>query len=71
MKTKYNIRNLDCAHCASKIQDAIEKIPQVDSVTVNFLTQKLILESSCPADEIMPEIQKIIKKIEPDCEIVL
>ena len=71
MKTKYNINNIDCAHCATKIEDAIGKIPQVDTVTVNFLTQKMVIGSSCPIDDIMPAIKKIIKKIEPDCEVSL
>lgn len=37
--------DLDCAHCADKIQNAVQKIDGVTSVTVNFLGQKMILEA--------------------------
>ena len=44
----------------------------VKSVSVNFLMQKLTLEADDAAfDEIVKKAQKAIKKIEPDCKIVL
>ena len=43
MKKVYKIE-VDCAVCANKIQDAICKIEGVKSVSVNFMTQKMILD---------------------------
>ena len=72
MKKIFKIKNLECAHCAAKMQKEIEKLDGVNSVAVNFLMQKLVLDASDEKyDEILIGAKKIIKKIEPDCEIVL
>jgi copper chaperone CopZ len=72
MKKVFKLEELDCAHCAAKMQTAIAKIDGVQSVSVNFLMQKLTLEADDAAfDEIVKKAQKAIKKIEPDCKIVL
>ena len=72
MKKVFKLEELDCAHCAAKMQTAIAKIDGVKSVSVNFLMQKLTLEADDAAfEEIVKKAQKAIKKIEPDCKIVL
>ena len=45
MKKTFELEDLDCAHCAQKMQDAIAKIEGVTSVNVNFLAQKMTLEA--------------------------
>lgn len=70
MKIKAKIQDLCCANCAAKIEEKIAKLEGVESVTVNFLTEKMILnaeESKFP--EIKEQIEKIVHKIEPDVEI--
>lgn len=72
MKKTFNLEELDCANCAAKMEAAINKIDGVTSATVSFMTQKLTIE----ADEkdfpkILKEAQKVIKKVEPDCRIIL
>lgn len=69
----YNVilKNLDCANCAAKIENAINKIEGIDEVSVNFMTNKMIF--SCSEDKldlIEKEIINIIKRIEPDVEVV-
>ena len=72
MKKVFKVKNLECAHCAAKMQKEIEKLDGVNSASVNFLTQKFILDVADEKyDEIILSSRKIIKKIEPDCEIVL
>ena len=65
MKKKFRLEGLDCANCAAKIERAINELDGVKEATVNFMTQKLIIEGE---DEKMPEIvqaaEKIVKKIE-------
>ena len=39
------MEDLDCANCARKMEDAIRKIQGVESVSINFLTQKMTLEA--------------------------
>ena len=70
MKKVFKLEHLGCANCSAKMERAINKIDGVNSVTVNFITQKLIIESEEQGfDDILESIQKIIKKIEPDCTI--
>ena len=72
MKKKFKLENLDCANCAAKMEDAIRKLPGVNSATVSFMTQKLTLDADdARFDEILQQAVKICKKVEPDCTIVL
>lgn len=72
MKKIYNMTDLECASCASKIEDNIKKIDGVESVSVNFFTQKLTLEADeNKIDEILKKAIKICRKIEPDCRIIV
>ena len=70
MKKIYRMENLDCAHCAAKMENAIAKLDGVIAVTVNFMAQKLVLEAEDDKfDAIFAQAEKICKKVEPDCEI--
>lgn len=72
MKKVFELEELDCAHCAAKMEDAIRKLDGVISVNISFMTQKLTLEAvDEDFDKILKAAQKAIKKIEPDCRIVL
>ena len=47
-------------------------ISGVKEATVSFMTQRLVIEADDSRfDEIMQEVVKTCKKVEPDCEIVL
>ncbi len=71
MKKTFRLEDLDCANCAAKMQNAIEKLDGVKSVTISFMTQRMTLEAEDAAfDSILTAAQKVIKKIEPDCTIV-
>jgi len=71
MKKTYNLQNLDCAHCAALMETGIRKISGVSDASVSFMTQKLtITADDARFDEIMQEIKKTCKKIEPDCIIL-
>lgn len=72
MKKHFKLRDLDCANCAAKMEEAIKKLDGVNSATVSFMTQKLTLDADdARFDEIVQEAVKICKKVEPDCTIVL
>ncbi len=71
MKKTFKLEDLDCANCAAKMQNAIEKLDGVKSVTISFMTQRMTLEADDAAFEsVLTAAQKVIKKIEPDCIIV-
>ena len=68
MKKIIALQDLDCANCASKMENAIRKINGVQSVSVNFMTQKMVLEiNDEDSADILKEIKNVCKKIEPDC----
>ncbi len=72
MKKTFELEELDCAHCAAKMEDAIRKIDGVISANISFMTQKLTLEAADEDfDKVLKAAQKAIKKIEPDCKIIL
>lgn len=70
MKKVYKLIDLDCANCARKMEDAINKLPGVTSATISFMTQKLTIEADDP-DALLKDVAKCIKKVEPDCTIAL
>ena len=43
MKKTFELEELDCAHCAAKMEDAIRKIDGVISANISFMSQKLTL----------------------------
>ena len=72
MKKRFNLSDLDCANCAARMEEAISRIEGVTSARVSYLAQKLILEADdARLDEIMAEIVKTCRRIEPGCRIIL
>ena len=69
MKKTYKLENLDCAHCAEKIQERIARMDGVDNASINFVLQKITLEGA-DIPSLLPEIQKEINVVEEDCKIV-
>ena len=72
MKKTYKIA-VDCANCANLMEETAGKIPGVAKATVNFMTQKMTVEFEEGADakNVMKEVLKACRKVEPDCEIEL
>lgn len=72
MKKVFKLIDLDCANCAAKMERAISQIDGVQKATVSFMAQKLTLEADdARFDEIVKEAVKCVKKVEPDCEVVV
>ena len=71
MRKSFKLQDLDCANCAAKMEDAINKIDGVEKATVSFMTQKLTLVADdARFDAIVDEAQRICQRVEPDCTIV-
>ena len=70
MKKTYRIE-VDCANCANKMEVAAAKTEGVASVTVNFMTQKMIVEfeDGFEANEVMKRVLANCKKVEDEFEI--
>jgi len=50
MKIKYEIIGLDCPNCAAKLAAMIEAKEGIDSAKINFLTEKLTVETTLDQD---------------------
>lgn len=71
MKKIYKLENLDCANCAAKMERAVQKIDGVNSANVSFMTQRMTIDADDNRfDEIMNEVVKVCRKVEPDCRII-
>lgn len=64
MKYKYNIKNLDCANCAKKIEETLNKDKNIKSTSVNFAKQTVIVETNI--SDPFNYVKDIVEKIEPD-----
>lgn len=66
-KYKYNINNLDCVNCAREVEESLNENKDFKNVIVNFNTKKLIYESD--KEFTLPELNRLVKKVEPDAFI--
>ena len=72
MKKVFKLKELCCAHCAAKMEEAIKKIDGVIDANVSFMAQKLTIEAEeADFDKIMKQVVKAVKKVDSDCEVVL
>ncbi len=70
MKSKFKIKGLDCANCASQLERAIQKIEGIESASISFMTEKMEIEyDETKKEEIMQNVKKVIKREEPDVTI--
>ncbi|MBY0584462.1 cation transporter [Murdochiella sp. Marseille-P8839] len=70
MKKTYAIE-VDCANCANLMEEAANKTAGVEKASINFMMQKMTVKFADGADahDVMDEVYKACKKIEPDCSI--
>lgn len=70
MKNTFKIKGLDCANCAAQLENTIKKIEGVESVSISFMMERMIMEYEEENKEIiMEKVKKTIKKEEPDVKI--
>ncbi|MDF1611365.1 heavy metal translocating P-type ATPase [Stygiobacter electus] len=62
---KYQLKNIDCASCAAKIEEGVAKLEQVKFVSVDFANSTMHIDT--PDIE---EVKQKIKEIEPEVEVV-
>lgn len=62
--TTYKIQNLDCANCASKLENALNALPSVRQAKISFASDTLMID----CDD-LEEVKSCIAKIEPQVQI--
>jgi Zn2+/Cd2+-exporting ATPase len=60
---KYQLKNMDCASCASKIESSLAKLEEVKFVNVNFANATMAIDT-----DNLEKVRNKIKEIEPDVE---
>ena len=70
MKKTFRVENLCCANCAAKIERRIGKLAEVNSVSLNFLTLRLTIESDTEDwSALMDAVQAVFRKVEPESRV--
>ena len=72
MKKTYKIE-VDCANCANKMEEVVNKSKGVKNAVVNFMTQKIIIDfdEGVNVPNLMLDIRDNCRKIYDDCDILL
>ncbi|MCK9626223.1 MAG: cadmium-translocating P-type ATPase [Bacteroidales bacterium] len=61
---KYKLNNLDCASCATKIENSLSKLEEVKFVSVSFANATMAIDT-----DNIEKVKSYIKAIEPDVEV--
>ena len=70
MKKAFILAGLDCANCAAEIERSVRAVKGVQSVSVSFITTKMVIEADeADMDEIVKKAKKIASRVEHDVEI--
>lgn len=71
MKTEFILENLGCANCAAKMESSIQNLDEINSVNINFLNKRLIIDckDNTNIKDLTNKINKIVKSIESDVEL--
>ena len=68
IKYTYKIVGLDCASCAKKIEDSLNKDKNLNNVVVNFATSRISYETDLK--EHFSYVNKIIDSVEPEAKMI-
>jgi len=72
MRKTFKIEGIDCPNCAASFEEALKKLDGVEFVSINFFTEKLILQAPDDIfDDTMSNIVKLSKKLHPEYTIKL
>ena len=69
MKHELILENLNCAHCASKIESKIAETEGFERVSFNFATKKLSFEHD--SENLIAQVQSICDSIEDGVKVKL
>ena len=65
---KYEIEDLDCAHCARRIEDEVNKLDGVEC-RLTFALSQMKVTTERDFRGVEKEIKRIMKVIEPDASM--
>ena len=69
MKIKYQITGIDCPNCAAKLAELMEKCDGITAAKINFLTEKLTVETTLTEEEALKVLTASTKSFSRDIVI--
>ncbi len=69
MKIKYTITGIDCPNCAAKLAGQMQDLEGIDSAKINFLTEKLTIETSLDEADALALISRCATAFSRDIKI--
>lgn len=69
---KLYLEGLNCAGCAGKIEDKVNKLSDVDEAVLNFSTKLLLItpKEGVSEEELEGKVKKIVLDLEPDVKVL-
>ena len=67
MKFRYRI-DIDCANCASEVEEALNGLDSVERVSIDFMNRKMIVEIPDSSAGSYPEIEREIVRVSHETE---
>ncbi len=64
------LENLGCAHCAAKMEEKINKLPEVQFASITFATKQLAVISEHAEQELQEKLQEICASIESEVKVI-
>ena len=69
MKFNFEITGIDCPNCAAKLAGDIGSAEGIDSAKINFLTEKLTIESSLEEAEVIRVASEVARAFSKSVKI--
>ena len=69
MKYRFTVTGLDCPNCAAKLASFIEGKDGIDTAKINFLTEKLTVESALAEEDVVAIASKAASAFSRDVKI--
>ena len=69
MTIKFTVTGLDCPNCAAKLASQIEKIEGINTAKINFLTERLTVDTELSKDDIYDKIAAAAKAFSKDVSV--
>lgn len=65
VKYKFKINNLDCANCAMKVENALQKLDYIDEVSLSFSTSILMINTKRnDVDSLLDDLNMVANSVE-------
>ena len=56
MKYRFDVKGMSCAACSARVDRAVSKLEGVSDCTVSLLTNSMVVEASCPPENIVKAV---------------